>query len=373
MISWQWLTFNRGGKKQVRELAKGANSFRPRVSELEERAAPAGLGDLLASFGPLQSGPATHLRVVTPETVQAGKPFDIAVSAETASNRIATSYTGTVHLALNATDAGATLPADYTFKASDRGVHVFHVTLTTAGAQRLTASDVKATNIAAASADFTVNAAPVASQFVVRLPEHVTAGQPTKVIVAVQDSTGRPVSNYTGTVHFTSSDPAAVLPADYTFTAADRGLHSFQVTLTAAGSQTVTVTDTASTPTANIMGAGTTKVDAVGAVTHFAVQTLGITLAGSPTPVQVVALDAANHVVTNYTGTVHLTSSDTGVTLPTDYTFKADDKGVHLFNVTFATAGKQTVTATDIADNDLVGNGKVLVLSQLGGRIRDRH
>jgi len=365
MVSWQWLQLKLRAKKRAASVARRANSFRPRVGELEERAAPAGLGDVFAAFSPLQSAPATHLRVVTPEAVQAGKSFDVVVSAETASNRIATSYTGTVHFAVKAADTGATLPADYTFKASDHGVHVFHVGLTTTGAQTLSVTD---TPTIAGSADLTINAPPVASQFVVRLPEHVTAGQPVKVTVAAQDSSGRPVSGYTGTVHLTSSGAAAVLPSDYTFTAADHGQHTFQVTLTAAGSQTLTVTDTAA---AKITGTATTNVEAVGAVTHFAVSTLGVALAGSPTPVQIVALDASNHVVTNYTGTVHLTSSDSAATLPTtDFTFKTDDKGVHLFNVTFATAGKQTITATGIAASDLIGDGNVFVLSQLPTRGR---
>jgi hypothetical protein len=50
--------------------------------------------------------------------------------------------------------------------------------------------------------------------------------------------------NYLGTVHFTSSDHGAVLPADYTFTAADAGVHTFPFTLTLLGNQTITVTDT---------------------------------------------------------------------------------------------------------------------------------
>jgi Domain of unknown function DUF11 len=52
--------------------------------------------------------------------------------------------------------------------------------------------------------------------------------------------------NYLGTVHFTSSDPGAVLPPDYTFVAADAGVHTFPFTLTVLGNQTITVTDTRS-------------------------------------------------------------------------------------------------------------------------------
>lgn len=62
--------------------------------------------------------------------------------------------------------------------------------------------------------------------------------------------------NYLGTVHFTSSDPGATLPADYTFVAADAGVHTFPFTLTVLGDQTITVTDTRSSGFT-----GTTKIN----------------------------------------------------------------------------------------------------------------
>jgi hypothetical protein len=68
------------------------------------------------------------------------------------------------------------------------------------------------------------------------------------MIVAAKDAYNNNVTTYQGTVHFTSTDtnPAVVLPADYPFTATDRGVHTFTngVTLYTVGSQTVTATDT---------------------------------------------------------------------------------------------------------------------------------
>jgi hypothetical protein len=64
------------------------------------------------------------------------------------------------------------------------------------------------------------------------------------------DPYGNTAVNYQGTVTFTTSDtdPGIVLPADYTFTAADAGVHTISggVTLITPGDQTITVTDTAS-------------------------------------------------------------------------------------------------------------------------------
>ena len=65
---------------------------------------------------------------------------------------------------------------------------------------------------------------------------------------------------YTGTAHFTSSDIQAVLPANYTFTAADAGMHTFSATLKTAGSQSLVATDTV---TSSITGTQTITVQPV--------------------------------------------------------------------------------------------------------------
>lgn len=57
-------------------------------------------------------------------------------------------------------------------------------------------------------------------------------------------ASGNPDEAYNGTIHFTSSDPHATLPADYTFVPSDNGTHVFAVTLQTSGSQSVTAADT---------------------------------------------------------------------------------------------------------------------------------
>src|SRR4029077_14945436 len=74
-------------------------------------------------------------------------------------------------------------------------------------------------------------------------PSQTTAGAANNFTVTVKDSLGNVVTGYTGTVHFTSSDAAAVLPNDYAFVAADSGTHTFSATLKTAGSQSITATD----------------------------------------------------------------------------------------------------------------------------------
>jgi len=76
-------------------------------------------------------------------------------------------------------------------------------------------------------------------------PGTVTAGTPFNLTVTVQNPTGGTYTGYMGTVHFTSSDSSATLPADYTYVAGDAGVHAFQATLKTGTSATITVTDTA--------------------------------------------------------------------------------------------------------------------------------
>src|SRR5205085_330966 len=96
----------------------------------------------------------------------------------------------------------------------------------------------------AGSVDVLLNTSPRAGLQMAVSPASATAGVARSVTVSAFDLAGNPNPVYTGTAHFTSSDYQAVLPADYTFTAADSGLYYFAVILRTAGSQTVTATDT---------------------------------------------------------------------------------------------------------------------------------
>jgi hypothetical protein len=71
----------------------------------------------------------------------------------------------------------------------------------------------------------------------------VDPGTPVSISVQSLDLYNNPVPTYRRTIHFSSSDPAAVLPYDYTFTLNDNGHHTFTVILKTPGYQTVTVTD----------------------------------------------------------------------------------------------------------------------------------
>jgi PKD repeat protein len=82
-----------------------------------------------------------------------------------------------------------------------------------------------------------------AIEFDVRAQGTVAAvGEPFDITVTVvKSSSGATVTGYDGTVHFTSTDPAAVLPPDGPVL---QGVRVFQVRYGTSGPQTITVTDT---------------------------------------------------------------------------------------------------------------------------------
>jgi hypothetical protein len=75
-------------------------------------------------------------------------------------------------------------------------------------------------------------------------PSPVVAGTAHPFTVTAFDQFGNTATGYTGTVHFTSTDPLAAPPADYPFVAADAGVHSFSARFGSAGTWSLMATDT---------------------------------------------------------------------------------------------------------------------------------
>jgi len=177
-----------------------------------------------------------------PSTKTAGVAGNVTVTLTDPYGNIASGYTGTVHL--TSTDPQAVLPANYTFTAADAGTHTFSVTLKTAGTRSITVADILNSALTATQGGITVNAG-AASQFLISAPSSVKSGVAFSLTLTVKDAFGNVVTGYTGTVRFTSTDSSATLPASYTFTAADQGVHTFTgLVLRRKGKQTITITDT---------------------------------------------------------------------------------------------------------------------------------
>jgi FG-GAP-like repeat len=292
-----------------------------------------------------------------PAAIPAGTPFSFTITAEDKFGNVETGYAGTVHFSALANDAQAVLPADYTFTAADGGTHTFTATLTrTAGA---TSPFIAATDVAAgASTSAKIVVSPLAAvNLSMNVASTTPTGIPLSVVVSAVDRFGNAANGYAGTVHFASSDPQAVLPADYSFTAADAGTHTFTPTLKTAGTQTLSVTDTA-----NPAFSSQAQISAITVVpASFEFFEVPTTTAGAAYSFVVVALEASGSLATGYTGTVHLSSSDAQAALPADYAFTAADGGIHTFTVTLKTAGTQSISVADTAHPLLINSLSVTV------------
>ncbi len=177
------------------------------------------------------------------------------------------------------------------------------------------------------------------------------AGDQLVVTVTAVDSTGSTATGVQGTIHLTSSDPAAVLPADFSFVPAEPAVKQVAVTLKTAGLGTLTAADTSGALTSGSTSVNIHPTTAAGCV---AFQGSSTSVAGTATAIMLIMRDGFGNLAAGYSGTIRLTSSDTRALLPADTTFvPAADGGSHAFAATLLTTGAQTVTATDVANGAL--------------------
>jgi hypothetical protein len=242
---------------------------------------------------------ATHFAVTAPATASAGMAFSFTVTALDSSNNIAAGYSGTAHF--TSTDAQAALPANSTLT---NGTGIFSVTLKTAAAQTITATDTVKASITGTSSSITVTGSAAATHFSVAAPVTANVGTAFTLTVTALDASNSVATTYLGTVRFTSTDAQAVLPASSTLT---NGTGTFSATLKTAGAQTISATDSVA---ASITGTSSSiNVSVAGVATHFSVLARSLASPGIAFNFTVTALDASNNVVTSYSGTVHFSST----------------------------------------------------------------
>ncbi len=195
---------------------------------------------------------------------------------------------------------------------------------------------------------------PAASSYTLVSSSPVTAGVSFSVAVTVKDQFLVPYPSYTGTVHFTSTDAQAILPADTTLT---NGVGTFNITLETYGPQTITATDTiASTITGNTGGIGVYA----GPADHLVLTLSGPVTATVASTMTVTAQDAYNNLAAGYGGTVHFTSTDGTAILPADSTLTS---GTGSFGVTFETLGSQSITGTDTVTSTINGTSNTVTVN----------
>ncbi len=199
------------------------------------------------------------------------------------------------------------------------------------------------------------------------------AGQALSVTVTVRDAEDIPDPDYSGTIHFTSSDPTAnadltlpALPGDVTISDGSGTADAGTMTFEKVGSQTLTATDSINDLTGTSLPVSVTPA----AADHFVVSAPPTAVVGTAAPVTVTATDYYGNIDTNYAGTVHLTSTGPGAILEDNHTFTSGDSldnGVYTFltGVTFAHVGTtQVVTATDADHAPVTGASDAVTVGQ---------
>ncbi|MBZ4421802.1 Ig-like domain-containing protein [Myxococcus sp. RHSTA-1-4] len=291
--------------------------------------------------------------------VRAGVPGTLTVIVFDRFDNVVRDYTGTVHFSSD--DPAATLPADFAFTENEAGIGSFvdGVVLRTAGLRRITVVD---TANAALTSSVTLEVVSSIVEYLALegLPGDVTAGASNMLTLSARDRFGNIVTGYSGRVRFTSTDPQAVLPEDFTFEPArDAGLHEFPVTLRSSGLQSITVEE---------QGFGSRNVTVSTRVAPAAVARMTLELstttpaAGQAVDATVTLLDAFGNRASGYRGTVGFqVSGDAQATLPGNYPFTEADAGRHIFSVTFAAVRDSVLVVEETAGAPLRAEAPVSV------------
>ena len=208
-------------------------------------------------------GSTAKLVVAGPAGASAGVSATYSVTAADLYGNATPAYSGTVQVSA---DDPAFTSVVYTFVAADAGVHSFPVTLKTAGSRTLTATDYF---FASLQGNVAVAVSPAAtSQIFIAGPSSASTGASFTLTGTARDAFGNPTPGFADTLHFSSTDAAAGLPADQVFSGGATGSKTFRATLRSSGPQTVTVADsgnpglTASLPVAVVSTGSTVIVSA---------------------------------------------------------------------------------------------------------------
>ncbi len=181
------------------------------------------------------------------------------------------------------------------------------------------------------------------------------------ITVMAIDNYGNTYYDYNGTVNFTSTDPLALLPNNYTFVSADQGVHTFnasvQFNTPGVSTQTITVVNVSALP----QKSGTVNVQILAKRTanSMQVEVYHMPTVNVPEDVKVAVYDQYGDLFVNYTGTVTFnTNRSSEATVPADYQFTLADAGVHTIvaGLTFTSAGNFTLYCNDSGNSAITGS-----------------
>jgi len=199
----------------------------------------------------------------------------------------------------------------------------------------------------------------------------IVAGESSSFTVSALDQFDELVPTFAGTITFSSTDPLAELPDNYTFDVGDAGTHTF-----AAGEVVF-----------NTLGEHDLVVNYTDDMTIFGAQ-FAITVTEAPYPYElrvenvtspimegessgfdVIVLDQFGELYPTYTGTIEFSSNDSAAIFsPTEYTFLLTDGGMKTFPsdaVTYMTPGTHDLTAYDVDTPSISGSQLNIVVEEM--------
>jgi RHS repeat-associated protein len=304
------------------------------------------VGNVQTLAGPIQSttvvAPADHLVLSAPKQVLAGGTFTVSVTATDPAGLTDPFYSGLAALSPASAPKHGKLSGLLT-EPIVNGVATFsNLSVTAAGSYTLLAASNG--DLVAATVPLTAMQVPSFKVTLTPVTPGATAAGQAFTVTVTAELNGKPDSAYAGTIHFASSDPHAALLGDK---AIANGTGSFQVTLNTPGKQTVAVRDDslatlkATSNAVSVSGSPPVGIDRFTVTGFPAVDDTGTTHT-----VTVTAVDVYGKTVTNYTGSVQITSSLPGFT-PVPVNFTAKDKGIAKVSVDLTALGIQSLIATD--------------------------
>jgi hypothetical protein len=276
---------------------------------------------------------------------------DYTVTAEYSNGNTVGGYNLTV--TVTSSDGLASIDSP---KLLTNGVGTFHVTFGTAGAQTVTAHDA---NVGSTAYAVAVSAFGPATKFTVAGASSTAANVAQNYVVRAFDTWNHPVPTYGGTVRITSSDNAAILPANAGLAS---GVGTFSVTFLTAGSQSVIATDTVTSATGSQAGITVTRTSSTYhpiAPVRLVDTRTGAGLAGGI----VAKMKAATPVTFHIGGRSGITANAVAVTVNVTVVHPSAASFVYLGPV--ANAHPSTFTIA-FNKNDITAYGSTVALSDSG-------
>ncbi len=283
---------------------------------------------------------ADRLAMLPPTQAIAGGKFQVTVDAVDANDLTDSRFTGTATLILVGGPANGKFTGTLTAPIVNGVATISNLTLSAAGTYTLLAAS--SSDLVATTGTVSVVQAP---QFKVSLapttPGNSGSGQMfTATITALLN--GKLDTAYLGSVLLTSSDPQTT-PTSGSFQSG-KGAITLSIALDTAGKQTVTVADT-TLPSDKASSNAVTVTGLPLNLDHFLITGMPASdVVNVPHTVTITAVNAAGQTVTNFSGTVTLTSSDGSIDLPV--VFPVKNNGVEKVSVTFTSTGTETLNAS---------------------------